>query len=242
MHRFLIDSGAELETVRLPDAEARHARRVLRLRPGDAVQLISRQGALFEAEMLQVDAEVFARILRRLPGTRAPVALTLYQGLPKFDKLEFIAQKAAELGAARLVPVRMARSVVKLDAAEMLKKRDRLDKIAREAMKQCGRSDPMEVAPPMGFLDAAEMFSREEIMLMPWEIAGGMRMGEVFGGFAGARSIGILIGPEGGITPAEAQAAVAAGAKVVTLGPRILRAETAAVAAMAVAMHLWGDL
>ena len=160
----------------------------------------------------------------------------------EFNKLEFIAQKAAELGARRLVPVKMRRSVVKLTAEEGRKKQERLDRIAREALKQCGRTDRLEILEPVGFSEAVAMFREEDMMLMPWEEARGRRVRDEHQDNPGAHAVGILIGPEGGITREEAQAAVEAGAKPVTLGPRILRAETAAVAAMAIAMHLWGDL
>jgi 16S rRNA (uracil1498-N3)-methyltransferase len=242
VRRFLIEAGELGETVRLSEAEALHARRVLRLKPGDRVQLLNGQGALYEAELIEVCDWVTARLHARLDGAPPPVRLTLYQGLPKFDKLEFIAQKAAELGATRLVPVRMSRSVVKLSDEDARRKRERLDKIAREAMKQCGRADFLEIAEPVKFLDALSMFRKEDAMLMPWENARGRRIRDEHLDNPGAHTVGVLIGPEGGISSEEADAAVSAGAKPVTLGPRILRAETAAVAAMAVVMHLWGDL
>ncbi len=242
MRRFLIDSIAPGEVVTLPDGEAQHARRVLRLKPGDRAQLLNGQGEVYDGELLEVGDRVTARVLTRLEGAPPPVKLTLYQGLPKFDKLEFIAQKAAELGVTRLVPVKMARCVVKLTAEDGRKKRDRLDKIAREAMKQCGRLDFLEITEPVSFRDAVIQFRQEELMLMPWEEARGERLSDAHALCPGARKVGVLIGPEGGISKDEADAAVHAGARAVTLGPRILRAETAAVAAMAVAMHLWGDL
>ncbi len=242
VRRFLIDSGAVGEIVGLPDGEAAHARRVLRVKPGDRAVLIDKSGALFEAEFSEVGERVSAKILSRQPDARPPVRLTLYQGLPKFDKLEFIVQKAAELGAARVVPVKMARSVVKLDAEEGRKKQERLQKIALEAMKQCGRAERMEILEPVRFADALALFRAEDAMLMPWEEARATRLGDAYAEKLDARSVGILIGPEGGIAPEEAVAACEAGALSVTLGPRILRAETAAVAAMAISMHLWGDI
>ena len=242
MRRFLIESGAPGEIVGLPDGEAQHARRVLRLKPGDRAQLLNGQGEVYEGELIEVGERVTARVLSRLDGAPPPVRLTLYQGLPKFDKLEFITQKAAEMGASRLVPVRMARSVVKLTDDDARKKRERLDRIAREALKQCGRLDFLEVAEPVSYRDAVTQFRQEELMLMPWEEARGARLSDAHKLCPGARRVGILIGPEGGIAKDEADAAINAGARSVTLGPRILRAETAAVAAMAVVMHLWGDL
>jgi 16S rRNA (uracil1498-N3)-methyltransferase len=141
-----------------------------------------------------------------------------------------------------VVPVKMARSVVKLDAEEGRRKRERLEKIALEAMKQCGRAERLEILEPVRFSDALGLFRKEYAMLMPWEEARAFRLGDAYAEKPDARSVGILIGPEGGIAPEEAKAATEAGALQVTLGPRILRAETAAVAAMAIAMHLWGDV
>ena len=242
VRRFLIGPGAPGEIVRLPEGEAAHARRVLRVKPGDKAVMIDPTGALFEAEFQEAGETVTAKLLTRLPDARPRVSLTLYQGLPKFDKLEFIVQKAAELGAARVVPVKMARSVVKLTSEEGARKQERLDKIAREAMKQCGRADALEILEPVRFHDALALFRAEGAMLMPWEEARGFRLADAHARNPDAQKVGILIGPEGGIAPEEAEAAGEAGAAAVTLGPRILRAETAAVAAMAVAMHLWGDL
>ena len=168
--------------------------------------------------------------------------MTVYQGLPKADKLDFIAQKLTELGAARLVPVRMARSVAKLDGKDGEKRRERLDKIAREAAKQCGRGRPLQVAAPMDWRDALEDMKNRGLMLVPWEEALKGRVKEAFADRPDARDIGVAVGPEGGITPGEIGEMTAIGGRCVTLGPRILRAETAAVVSAALVMTLWGDI
>lgn len=243
MHRFFIEPGhAPGERVELAPEEAAHALRVLRLPVGSEVALLDGAGALFAGELIEAGPRAVARLLEALPGAEPPVRLTLYQGLPKFEKLEFIAQKATELGAAALVPVCMERSVVKLKAQEGEKKRERLGKIAREAAKQCGRARVPAIEAPLSWPEALARMAGHDLLLMPWEEARTGRLREAFARFPGARDIGLLIGPEGGIAPREAEEAVARGALALSLGPRILRAETAALAACAMILQLWGDL
>ena len=202
-----------------------------------------RRGRRWRAEIGGIDgSRVTVKLLEALPDNEAPVRLTVYEGLPKADKLDFIAQKLTELGAAALVPVRMERCVVKLDGRDGEKRRERLEKIAREAAKQCGRGMPLEVAAPMDWRMALRAMAAHDLLLIPWEEAGGTRLKDVFASRPDARDIGIVVGPEGGITPEEVEAMAAAGGRTVTLGPRILRTETAAVVAAALAMQLWGDI
>ncbi len=242
MHRFLMPPGhAPGDVLELGPAEAHHALRVLRLTPGAKIQLSDGQGGLFDAEIESVNAPVVrVRIRTEAAGCEPPIRLTLYQGLPKFDKLELICQKATELGAARIVPVRTSRAVIKLTDAEGEKRAERMRKICAEAAKQCGRANLPEVHAPVSFAKALEMMGEEALMLMPWEEARGLNMARAAS--QAPASVGIFIGPEGGISGAEAGKAKAAGAVPITLGPRILRTETAAICSIAMAMQLWGDL
>ena len=142
------------------------------------------------------------------------------------------------MGAYRIVPVNMARSVAKAEGKDAQKKRDRWQRIAMEAAKQCGRSLVPEVEMPMNFAKALEDMRARELMLMPYELHRGRGLNSIE---PDARDIGILIGPEGGIDAAEAEKAETAGALPVTLGPRILRTETAAIATIAMTMLRFGD-
>ncbi len=242
MHSFYIESPSNGAAM-LPPEEAKHALKVLRLRPGDAVCAMDGAGRRWRGEIGEADGgRVRVKLLEPLPDNEAPVRVTVYEGLPKADKLDFIAQKLTELGAAALTPVRMARCVVKLDARDGEKRRERLEKIAREAAKQCGRGMPLQVAVPMDWGVAVQAMARHELLLIPWEEAGGTRMKDAFAANPDARDIGIVIGPAGGIAPEEVEAMAAAGGRCVTLGPRILRTETAAVVSAALAMQLWGDV
>ena len=242
MHCFYIgaveDGGAYL----LPD-EARHARKVLRLGPGDEVCAMDGDGRRWRAAIRHAGEDgVRVDLLEALPSGEPPVRLTVYQGIPKADKLDFVAHKLTELGASALVPVKMDRCVVKLDAKDGRKRRERLERIAREAAKQCNRGRAPSVAEPMGWAEALGAMAAHDLLLVPWEEAGGYRLKDAFAARPDAADIGVVIGPEGGMSPQEVDAMLALGARTVTLGPRILRTETAAIAAAALVMQLWGDV
>ena len=136
----------------------------------------------------------------------------------------------------------MARCVAKLEGRDGEKRRERLEKIAREAAKQCGRGMPLRVAAPMDWRKALEAMAAHDLLLIPWEESEGTRLKDIFTLNPDARDIGIVVGPEGGITADEIGEMTAAGGRCVTLGPRILRTETAAVVSAALVMQLWGDV
>ena len=245
MHRFFAAGAAEAgQTVQLSEQESAHAARVLRLNPGATVEITDPDsGCRFLAELTDVSpACVTARLTEEIAANEPPVQVTLYMGIPKADKLDFVVQKATELGAVRVVPVRMERSVAKIDRKDAPKKAERMRKIAAEAVKQCGRARTPEIAEAMDFTPALQQFAASEIAMMPWEDARGTRMRDVYAEKPDAREIAIWIGPEGGISVNEADKLMNAGARAVTLGPRILRTETAAVASITVALQLWGDI
>ena len=242
MHSFYIEPPVD-GVAALPEDEARHAAKVLRLRAGDEVCAIDGAGGRWRAVIDAIGGGAArVRLVEALDSREAPVRVTVYQGVPKADKLDLITQKLTELGAAAIVPVKLERCVVKLDERDGKKRRERLERIAREAAKQCGRALAPQVFEPMGWRDALAHMAGRELLLVPWEEARGARMKDAFAQRPDARDIGIVIGPEGGIAPEEVEAMSAAGARTVTLGPRILRTETAAVVSAALAMQLWGDI
>lgn len=244
MHRFIVRDGLSTGAqVTFSGDEAAHAFKVLRLRAGEEVQLSDGGGRLFDAVLTEVSKEnVTAQVGEELCGREAPVRITLYQGYPKADKLELIVQKLTELGACRVVPVVMERSVAKPDPKDKGKKRERLQRIAQEAAKQCGRGACLEVEEAISWKQALGRVKEHELVLMPWEDARDTRLKDVHAERADAADLAILIGPEGGISGKEAEEAKEAGALCVTLGPRILRTETAAIASVTAAMTLWGDM
>ena len=242
MHSFYIEppSGG---MAALPPEEARHAAKVLRLRPGDEICAIDGVGGRWRGEIAEIGGgQAQVRLLEALDSCEPSARITVYQGIPKADKLDFITQKLTELGAAALVPVRMARCVVKLDAKDGAKRRERLERIAREAAKQCGRALPLRVTEPLSWRAALADMAGRSLLIVPWEEARGTRLRDVCAEMPGAADIGVVIGPEGGMTAEEVADMAALGARTITLGPRILRTETASVAAAALAMQLWGDI
>ena len=213
MHSFYLDApGAVGQVAALPKDEAKHAAKVLRLREGDAVCALDGAGGRFSAEVVRAQGEhVELRLTAELPPNEPPVRLTVYPGLPKSDKLEFMVQKLTELGAAACVPVVMARSVARPDARDGEKRRERLERIAREAAKQCRRARPAEVDAPLDWPRALERMAGHELLIVPWEGAGSLRMGELRAECPGAKDIAIAVGPEGGISEEEVAALRAHG-------------------------------
>lgn len=242
MHCFYIEPPVD-GVAALKKDEAKHAARVLRLKPGDIVCAMDGAGGRWDAEIERVDADgVAVRLHEALQDNEPPVRVTVYQGIPKAEKLDFIAQKLTELGAAALIPVRMERCVVKLDERDSKKRRERLERVALEAAKQCQRARAAEIGEPVTWKQALEAMRRHDLVLVPWEDARGWRMKDAYADHPEAVDIGIVIGPEGGMSEDEVRAMQDIDALTVTLGPRILRTETAAVVSAALAMQLWGDL
>ena len=140
----------------LPKDEAKHAAKVLRLRPGDPVCAMDGAGHRWNAEIESVDDGVNVRLLDPLPDNEPPVRVTLYQGVPKAEKLDLIAQKLTELGAAALIPVKMERCVVKLDEKDGKKRVERLSRISYEAAKQCQRACSLDISEPLTWKQAMQ--------------------------------------------------------------------------------------
>ena len=227
MHRFYADGLGEIGSlVTLSEEDARHASRVLRMQPGDAAELFL-DGRRFSAEIAEMTAEgVTARLISELPSTEATLRITLYQGLPKAEKMELIVQKAVELGAARVVPVAMSR----------------WQKIAREACKQSGRCQMMAVDAPIAFPALLTALKTHEAAIVPWEDARGYSLTAFHREHPEIHDLAIVIGPEGGMSADEIARMKDCGCQSVTLGPRILRTETAGLCALSALFCLYGEL
>ncbi len=218
--------------------EARHyLRDVLRLAPGDEVELFDGRGAAWPAR-IGPGFEALALGPRREAGAGGP-PIHLLLALAKGEKVDLVVQKATELGAARLVPFAAERSVVRLEPAKGAERAERWRRIAEEAARQCGRADVPEVSPPVT-LAAALAAVPPGFRLLVLHGEGGTPLAAL--PLLGAPGLAAVVGPEGGLTPEELAACQAAGAARATLGPRTLRAETAAIAAVAVLQAVAGDL
>ncbi len=214
--------------------------RVLRLAVGDALEIFDGAGKRFDGRVQTLTAE--AAVLRLENERQAPLprSITIVQGLPKADKLELVLQKGTELGASGFVPAACARSVVKLDGKEEVK-RARWQRIVEEAARQCGRADVPEVYPPAPLLRAIEALPEGTALLVLDEEERALPLSVAMGSL-GDRPLALIIGPEGGLAREEVAALLAKGALPVTLGRLILRTETAALAALSVLRHLEGEL
>lgn len=238
MSRFFVEPFSG-DTVTLTGQEAHHIARVLRMRAGDELTLCDGAGTDYVCRILTADGEVHAQVLYRRPSESEPtVSVTLYQGLPKSEKMDLIVQKCVEIGITRIVPVAMARSIVRLNAAEGAKKRDRWQKIAASAAEQSGRGIVPEVAAPLSFKQLLEAVKGENTVTF-YE-GGGVPLSGLMD--ANTAQVSLVIGPEGGFEASEIEQLREAGAHIATLGPRILRCETAPLVALAVVMQLTGNM
>jgi len=238
-HFFIEERQISRDGVIIDDPSAvNHISNVLRLHPGDQITVStgdSRREYLCRIEKISRE-EVLVRVEDiSEPARELPVEITLYQGLPKGDKMEWIIQKAVELGAARVVPVAMKRSIVKLDRKKEQKKTARWNEIAKSAAAQSKRGRIPSVSGLMTFEEALKDSKSLDLLLVPYEDARGMEEARrIVRDLKGMKRIGICIGPEGGFEPYEVEAAREAGARIMTLGHRILRTETAGMMLLSV--------
>jgi len=232
-------SGAR---VTLSGSAASHVTRVLRLRSGEALTLFDGRGGEYAARIEQGGAAVAVAVGEHRPIEReSPLAVTLAQGISRGERMDLVVQKATELGVARLQPLFTERSVVRLDAQQAERKHRHWRAIAIGACEQCGRNRLPELSPALtlaAFLEAQRASppaGHARVLLSP----DGQRALE---GCSALTSVSVLIGPEGGLTEEERQAALAAGFCALRVGPRILRTETAALAALSLLQRQFGDL
>jgi 16S rRNA (uracil1498-N3)-methyltransferase len=219
---------------------ANHITRVLRLRNGDALTVFDGSGGEFGAriEEFRKDSVVVCVEDHRPLDRESPLPLTLAQGISRGERMDWIIQKATELGASRIVPLFTKRSVVRLDEKQAERKLQHWRAIAVAACEQCGRNRIPDLAAPMDFFDVlpADASGVTRLLLSP---TGDLRIDDLQDV---AKGITVLIGPEGGLEDVEQEAAIAAGFKAVRLGPRVLRTETAAIAALTIIQRYFGDL
>jgi len=229
--------GARLQ---LPEPSAHHAARVLRLGPGDAVRIFSGDGSEWTAEISSVTRSgVAVRVSERMDhDVEASLPVALAQGISARERMDFTLQKGVELGVVEFQPLETQRSVVRLREERASRRVDHWQNLAISACEQCGRNRvppvmPIETFPNwLGTLPAAD--TRLRLMLSPLAQA---RLRDL----PAPAAVLLLVGPEGGLAPDEQELAQACGFLPVRLGPRVLRTETAALAAISAMHALWGD-
>lgn len=237
MQRYFIETT--IEAARITGEDARHIARVMRMKEGEEVVVVAENTA-HVCEIIAFDGDdvLVQATERTIPSPELPVNVTVACGLPKGDKLELITQKATELGMFALLPFEAGRSIVKWDAKKGAKKQERLQKIAKEAAEQSHRTHIPEIYEPVSFKQLVQLIGNYDAVFIADEedakVEKRTRFAEKLKNAYDEKSKSILIifGPEGGIARQEADTLIQAGAQTMSLGPRILRAETAPLYAL----------
>ncbi len=233
---FLPGTDLHSRFIAIKGEKARYLVRVLRCRTGDPLFIHDEKGNVYSATIVgATNKEVSAELVGKADlQAESPLGITLFQGLLKGEKMDLVIQKATELGVGEIVPVVTERCQVR-----QTRKLGRWMKIAEEASRQAGRNRVPLIGETAEFEELVATSSWEGIIF--WE-QGGEELGEALNGFRGRRKIFLFTGPEGGFTDAEVRAASEKGFVRATLGMRILRAETAAIAAVAITQFVLGDM
>ena len=243
-HFFTAEDGMEKGFLLIKGQDVRHITRVLRLGPGDKITVSDTQDRNHLCEIAETGPDfVRVRILENeLISSEMNRRITVFQGLPKSDKMDYIITKCVELGAFEIVPVEMTRTVVRLDDKKKKSRQERWQKLSESAAKQSGRGIIPSVSPVLSFDQALEKARQEDAILVPYESAENMSYTrEVLSSVKEGSETAVFIGPEGGFDPKEIKQLKEAGARILTLGPRILRTETAALAFLAMAALMWEE-
>ena len=243
--RRLFYKGLLADTVEITGSDAHHLMHVMRAKVGQEIILVDDENQVARMEMtgFREDAVTLTLRQRLEADTESPIDLVLAQCLLKSDKMDMVVQKAVELGAVGVIPLRSQNCVVRYDAKKAAARQQRWQKIADEAAKQCGRTALLTVEPVTDIhaFIAAEKDQEDSALVFFYENEDQQTLKDYLGQLK-AKRIVLLVGPEGGFTLDEAKAVEEAGGKSVTLGPRILRAETAALTALSVVQYECGDL
>lgn len=242
MYRFFVTQNqVEDVVIHIQGSDVNHIKNVLRMKQGEEILISSGDKLEYTCYIESLDEdEVVARIMYvQETGLELSSKVYLFQGLPKSDKMEWIIQKAVELGAFEIIPVSTKRSVVKLEPKKEANKIKRWKAISESAAKQSKRMIVPQVGPVKSFEEAVIYAEQLDIRLIPYELAKGMgETKKVLEGISPGQSIGIFIGPEGGFEEKEMELATAHGILPITLGKRILRTETAGMTVLSILMYL----
>ena len=239
MYNFFVkDDCRQGDRYIITGADHNHIKNVLRMKVGDTI-LISANGKsdLCEIEIIDNDEIVAPIIEEDYQNTELPLQIHLFQGLPKSDKMELIIQKAVELGVYSITPIEMKRCIVKLDDKKKKSKQTRWQAISESAAKQSKRNTIPEINEIISYKAALDAAKELDLLLVPYENEDGiLSTKEALATLKGVKSVGIIIGPEGGFDDGEIEAAKDAGGRIISLGKRILRTETAAITAVGMCM------
>ncbi len=244
MHRFFVREEQILDdTIEIIGTDVKHIKDVLRLKPKEKIEIAS-EGTTYTCEIESlIKDKVITRIIDKNKGVNeSPIHIILYQGLAKGSKMDLIIQKCTEVGVKEFYPVATHRSVVKIkDIKKEQSKVERWNSIADEAAKQSKRDILPKVQNIISFDEMVELLKEEDTIIVPYEDEKNEAIKEKLRGNK-SKKIHLIIGPEGGFEPDEIEKLKSIGAEIVTLGPRILRTETAGIVAATIILYELGDL
>ncbi|MDE6500730.1 MAG: 16S rRNA (uracil(1498)-N(3))-methyltransferase [Ruminococcus sp.] len=240
MPRFFVNEIDE-DNITLTGSDANHIGRSLRMKKGEEITVCC-NGTDYNCIINNITSDtVYLDMISKNPCSAEPdINVTLFQAVPKLDKLEYIIQKSVELGVSRIVPLITRRCISRPDEKDFTKKLSRLQKIAEQASKQSGRGIIPEVTPIVSYKKALDIMQELDRTIILYEEKGGCKFSEV--NFDNVKTIGLVVGSEGGFDSEEVQNAVDIGAVRVWLGKRILRCETAPITAMSILMFLTNNM
>jgi len=245
MHKFFVDEGSiNGQIICITGDDVKHLSGVLRLRKGDRIQVCDGKSNEYICSITEIEKkQVLCHIEESFKSTsEPPIKITLYQGIPKAQKMDLIVQKCTEIGVCRIVPVNTSRSVVKLEGKDLGSKLERWRRIAEEASKQSNRGCIPKIEEVMDFEEALHEAVNLDMAVMPYEQEKAVGLKKALAGRNNAVTCGIFIGPEGGFEEEEVREAMSKGIIPVTLGPRILRTETAGFVSAACILYEIGDI
>lgn len=231
-HFFVSEEQINGENAYIEGSDVNHIANVLRMKPGEELLISVRGDWDYLCKIVDIETDrVNLKALESMEQRELPVNITLLQGIPKSDKLEMIIQKAVELGASEIIPVKTKRVVVKIDEKKVDTKVNRWNAIAESAAKQSKRSIIPKVHEPMSIDNALEIVKDFGVKLIPYENADGIdKTRKILDNMDKTKNIAVFIGPEGGFEESEVERIKNSGFEVITLGKRILRTETAGLA------------
>ena len=248
MNRFYFDAGNIYDdSIRIEGKDVNHIKNVLRMKIGDTFTVCNNEN--LENYIVKIHSfgnkEILCLIKEKIgSNTESNVKVHIYQGLPKADKMELIIQKSVELGVEKIIPIEMKRCVVKLEGKDKIKKLERWQKIAEVAAKQCGRDIIPEICSIKSIKEISAEFESYDVVLLCYENEKKVFLKDVLKSLEARTlnvdknlNIAIIIGPEGGIDISEVELMEQSGAKVVSLGNRILRTETVSLSLLSIIMY-----
>lgn len=237
MQQIFVNEGPVNDSFVITGDDMHHLVRVVRLKRGEVIRVSSADGLNYLCEVSDITSdELIAKVKEEVPSTELSNKIYLFQGLPKGDKMETIIEKCVELGVYEIIPVEMKNSIVKLDDKKKKSKLTRYQTVAETAAKQSKRSIIPKVADFMSFKEAFEYAKSLDILLLPYESKNGMKdTFDALDSIKEGMSIGVFIGPEGGFDSSEIEL-VRESCRIISLGRRILRTETAAICTLSMLM------